>query len=106
MKKVIITGADGFIGCNLIKGLVQDNVEVWAVIHPNSKTKERIVNIKEVHCIETTIECLNDKLSEFPKDADAFYHLAWQGVDATERDDLVLQMKNVEMCFESMRVAS
>ena len=106
MKKVIITGADGFIGSNLIKSLVRDNVEVWAVVHPNSNTKERLGSIKEIHCIESTIECLSDRISEFPKNADAFYHLAWQGVDATARDELLFQMKNIEMCFESMRVAS
>lgn len=106
MKKVIITGADGFIGSNLIKRLVQDNVEVWAVIHPNSTTKERIESIKEVHCIESTIECLADRISELPQNADVFFHLAWQGVDALTRDNFFLQTKNIELGLESMRVAS
>lgn len=32
MKKVIVTGASGFIGKALVKRLLKDNVEVWAIV--------------------------------------------------------------------------
>ena len=84
MKRVIITGADGFIGSNFIKELVQRQVKVWAVIHPESQTKYRLEGMAGVHCVESYISQLNDRIEEFPSGADGFYHFAWQGVNANE----------------------
>lgn len=106
MKKVIVTGADGFIGSNLIKKLINENVEVWAVIYPQSKTKARIYELKSVHCIECEISELILNIEKFPSQVDAFYHFAWQGVNANDRDDLELQMKNINLCFECIKAAS
>ena len=52
MKKVIVTGADGFIGSNLLKKLSELQTEVWAVIYPESNTKYRIENLPNIHCVE------------------------------------------------------
>lgn len=105
MEKVIITGADGFIGSNLIKKLVENNIEVWAVVYPNSITKERVNNLENVHCIECDIQELVEHCSEFPKDADVFYHFAWQGVNAADRDNLELQLININLCLLCIRFA-
>lgn len=105
MEKVIITGADGFIGSNLIKKLVEKEVEVWAVVYPSSVTKDRICNLKNVHCIEANIQELEEHSSEFPKNVDVFYHLAWQGVNVAERDNLDLQIINIDLCLRCIRLA-
>lgn len=106
MEKVLITGANGFIGSNLIKKLLKENIEVWAVVRPSSETKEKVYAIEGVHCIESTIETLEEHLSELPESVDAVYHLAWQGVNAIERDIMEIQIQNVELCLESMRFAA
>lgn len=106
MKKVIITGADGFIGSYLVKKLIQENVKVWAIVHPESRTKNRIAGLAGVHCIEREIADLKDLHAEFPKEADACYHLAWQGVDATVRNDMEVQMKNIDLCLQCLKFAS
>lgn len=105
MKKVVITGADGFIGSNFINKLLEENIEVWAVIHPQSTTKERIKQLNNVHCIECQIEDLKYKVSDFPQNADAFYHFAWQGVNANERDNLKTQMVNIGLCLQCIEFA-
>lgn len=106
MKKVIITGADGFIGSNFVKKLVENQIEVWAVIYPQSKTKHRISGLRGVHCVEADISELNIRIEEFPREADAFYHFAWQGVNADERNDLELQLANIDLCLQAIKLAA
>lgn len=106
MEKVIITGADGFIGVHLTQKLIENGIEVWAVVYPESQTKERIKGLREVHYIEQELSDLQLFENKFPTDADAFYHLAWQGVNANDRDNLELQMKNIELCLEMLKFAS
>ena len=106
MKNVIITGADGFIGSNFIQELVKKKVEVWAVIYPQSKTKCRIMGLEGVHCIETDINHLAERIEEFPKNADAFYHFAWQGVNAEDRNNLTMQMQNIALCLKCIEFAA
>ena len=106
MKKVIVTGADGFIGSNFIKKLVKQHVEVWAVIYPQSVTKHRVKGLEGVHCIDVDIEELEDRISDFPQEVDAFYHFAWQGVNANDRNNLELQLKNIDLCLHCIKFAA
>lgn len=106
MKSVIITGADGFIGSNFIKELVKNHVEVWAVIYPQSETKFRIMGLEDVHCIEADISQLLERADEFPKGADAFYHFAWQGVNADDRNNLGTQLQNIDLCLKCIEFAA
>lgn len=106
MKRVIITGADGFIGSNFIKELVQRQVKVWAVIHPESQAKYRLEGMAGVHCVESYISQLNDRIAEFPSGADGFYHFAWQGVNANERNDMELQLQNIDLCLQCVNFAA
>lgn len=106
MEKVIITGATGFIGSNLIKKLIKENVEVWAVIHPDSQAKEKVYAVEGVHCVECSIDTLREHLDEFPRDVDVVYHLAWRGVNAHEREVMEIQVQNIDLCLESMRFAT
>lgn len=106
MKKALITGADGFIGTHLITELVKNNIEVWAIVHPTSPTKERIKNNPHIHCIECDIFELQEYISCFPFDIDVCYHLAWQGVNALERDDLSYQMQNISLGIKCIEFAA
>ena len=106
MEKVIVTGADGFIGSNLIKRLVDEGIEVWAVVCPKSETKSRICNLENVHCIECDIKKLEENRNAFPDKVDTFYHFAWQGVNANDRDNWELQIGNIQLCFACIRFAN
>lgn len=106
MEKVIVTGADGFIGSNLLKKFDELQTEVWAVIYPKSNTKHRIENLSYVHCVECSLDDLEKHVEDFPDEADAFYHLAWNGVNALARNDMDLQMENIDLCFSCLRFAA
>ena len=79
MKKVIVTGGAGFIGSNLVKKLLDLNVEKLLIIDDLSTGNESnissIVNDERVQFLESKIEDI-ESLDELFKDYDFCYHLA------------------------------
>ena len=104
MKKIIITGATGFIGVHLIKNWLEQDVEIYAVIRPHSKNAARIPRNSKVHVIELSMKEIN-KLSNIIDSADCFYHLAWEGARAPFRDDVNMQKNNYECALQAYETA-
>ena len=79
MKKVIVTGGAGFIGSNLVKKLLDLNVEKLLIIDDLSTGNESnissIVSDERVQFLNSKIEDI-ENLSELFKDYDFCYHLA------------------------------
>lgn len=79
MRKAVITGAGGFIGRNLTKRLLQEDIQVYGI--DIEAAQERILADTGVTplCVD-----IGDKreLANILKAAqpDVFYHLAWAGV--------------------------
>lgn len=106
MKKVIITGASGFIGIRLVNKLCEENIEVIAVVRPNSKNRDKLIG-KKIRIIE----CDMKNISELPslmddRDVDTLYHLAWEGSSGLARNDYKVQMENVLQSVECLKVAN
>lgn len=93
MKKVVITGATSFIGVHLIKEWLKESCEIFAVVRPNSRHIDRLPQDDKIHIIEREMTGY-DSLSADIKEADCFYHLAWEGARAPYRDDKIMQEKN------------
>ena len=79
MKKVIVTGGAGFIGSNLVKKLLDLNVEKLLIIDDLSTGNESnissIVSEQRVQFLNSKIEDI-ESLNELFKDYDFCYHLA------------------------------
>ena len=79
MKKVIVTGGAGFIGSNLVKKLLDLNVEKLLIIDDLSTGNESnissIVSDERVLFLNSKIEDI-ESLNELFKDYDFCYHLA------------------------------
>ena len=79
MKKVIVTGGAGFIGSNLVKKLLDLNVEKLLIIDDLSTGNESnissIVRDERVQFLNSKIEDI-ENLNELFKDYDFCYHLA------------------------------
>ena len=79
MKKVIVTGGAGFIGSNLVKKLLDLNVEKLLIIDDLSTGNEfnisSIVSDERVQFLNSKIEDI-ESLNELFKDYDFCYHLA------------------------------
>lgn len=101
MKKVIVTGANGFIGSSLIKKLVANNVEVVAV--DITFAGERLPATNLITKVESGVDA--DIVEKIPAgEYDAFYHLAWRGVNGAEKADPIVQLANIQMAVDCSNV--
>ena len=104
MKKVLVTGASGFIGSALVEELIRHDIEVIAVVR-NSDSNFDVVSNKI-----TRIDCELSGISNLPntitgRDVDVFYHLAWAGSSGDSRADYDLQLRNVAYLCDAAIVA-
>ena len=104
MKRIVITGATGFIGIHLIKQWLDKDVEIYSVIRPKSKNVGRIPKNDHIHIIELKMEEY-DKLPGLIDSADCFYHLAWEGARAPFRDDAEIQKNNYNCTLQAYETA-
>lgn len=104
MKHVIVTGANGFIGSSLIKNLIKKNIQVEAL--DISFEKSRLPKTNLINEIETDLKNIEDVISKISGNSyDCFYHLAWQGVNGTEKADPNIQINNINMVLRCAQLA-
>lgn len=106
MNHVVITGADGFIGRNLVRFLLKKDCRILALVYPESPTKDIFRGIPEVTTVEYTFTDHDEKIAAPFEQADVFYHFAWQGVHADLRNDFALQYENIRITMNALRLAS
>ncbi len=103
-KKVVVTGATSFIGIHLIKEWLKKDVDIVAVVRPNSKNVGRIPLTEQIHILECNMTGYDMLVQEIGQ-ADYFYHLAWEGTRVPYRDDETLQKTNYECALKAMHAA-
>lgn len=94
MKKIIVTGAGGFVGKNLIESLIKDGFEVFAVLRPASNKLDKIES-KLLHKIECDMNYYSH-LIDMISNADTCYHLAWEGTSGELRGNQSMQINNIQ----------
>jgi len=98
MRKAVITGAGGFIGRNLTKRLLQEDIQVYGI--DIEAAHERILADTGVTplCVD-----IGDKreLANILKAAqpDVFYHLAWAGVSTDVKNEVGMQVSNIPLAL-------
>lgn len=105
MKRAVITGPTGAIGIALIKELIRNNIEVYAVCRPGSKRIARIPVDEKVKVIECALCDIKNLPSRIDKKTDVFYHFAWDGTFGESRNDMELQNNNVKFALQSVKAA-
>lgn len=105
MKKVIVTGATGMIGASMIELMVNDGIEITAIVRPDSKKRNNLIKSDKVVVIECDINNLLSLKNILTKDYDTFYHFAWDGTYGDSRNDAMLQEKNVRCTLEAVELA-
>lgn len=103
MQKIVITGATGMIGTNLIKELIKKNKKILAIVRPNSP---KIKNIEHplVKFIQADLNELQN-ITSLPETYDTFFHLGWEGAFGSSRNDINMQMKNITYSLEAVKLA-
>ena len=104
MKKVIVTGANGFVGSALVKELIANEIEVIALDlegHNDNLPKNRFVRFYPFEL--SNVFKFKDRLKE--TDIDTFYHMAGSGSAGSARADVTLQLSNVAWTVDCLRLA-
>lgn len=104
MKKAIVTGANGFIGRFLVRELVKNQVEVFAVDRVSADCSSLIEqNVNMVECDLNHISELPDLISD--RDIDCVFHIAWQGVSGLDAKKYDVQLQNVKATVDLVEAA-
>ncbi len=106
LKKAVITGPTGAIGTALIRRMTEQDVQVYAVVRPDSRRIAAIPEDPHVHVVKLDVSEL-ERLPEFvPGGADAFYHFAWGSTVGAGRNDMPVQIHNIRWTIEAARAAA
>lgn len=110
---VVVTGATSFIGAVTVRRLLEAGHHVYAVVRPGSghmaylmgqipgDCRERVrqisLDLKEIRQIGTAL---------FPKRADAWIHIGWDGAGSDNRTKRDVQQENVRYALEAVQAAA
>lgn len=107
MKKVIVTGANGFIGAAVCRELSVQGAEVIAIVREygeqitSMKTNNRL---RIVHCDFADFGKLAELIPD--RDIDVFYHFAWIGSAGPLRGEADVQVNNVQYTCNTVRACA
>ena len=102
--KAVVTGANGFIGSSLIKKLLADDFEIYAI--DLSFSNRKLTKSEKVIEIEMSLNEIEELEKLLPINSiDLFYHLAWRGVNGPEKADPSIQIQNIDMTLKCAKLA-
>lgn len=103
IKRAVVTGATGMIGATLSQLLLQDGVEVTALIRPGSPKRSQLLEHEKLHIVE----CSLDELEHLSLQGtyDAWFHLGWMGTYGDSRNDARLQNRNITHTLDAVDAA-
>lgn len=104
MEKVIVTGADGFVGSRVVGCLLENGIEVLAI--GRIKTPKRLKKHNGLQYMQADVfqtDALIRKIK--PSYYDTLIHFAWDGSAGDARVDYDLQLHNAKMTVEFVKVA-
>ena len=98
MRSAVITGAGGFIGRNLIKRLLQEDIQVYGIdreaaqgrILPDAGVTPLCVDIGDKRSLSNLLKVARP---------DVFYHLAWAGVSTDVKNEVGMQLSNIPLAM-------
>ena len=103
MKKSVVTGACGFIGKEITKKLLHENIIVYAIVTEPDNLKDIVC--ENLFIIKSYFDEYMNLPDKLPNDIDVFYHFAWQGVFGEAFKDYALQLSNAKYACDALMVA-
>ena len=108
--RILISGITSFLGINTGKALLKKGYEVYGILRPESRNKERLKGEKGIQLLSLNMESFllwekenaGEAESLNPASLSALHfdtvlHFAWDGVGSLGRSDLATQEKNLAM---------
>lgn len=111
MRTAVITGATGTIGRALIDTCIASGYHVLAVVHRDTKRASGIEGIKNCQILRLDLSEYDDAMNQISEQGidltgyELFFHLAWMAPSGSGRNNLDLQLDNVEYALSAVRFA-
>ena len=105
MKKIVMTGHTGAIGVALIEQCINENIEVYALCRKNSRRISNIPQSPLVHIIFCDLQEMSEFNDDQIKGADVFYHFGWAATIGAGRNDMPLQIQNIQYTIDAVHLA-
>ena len=104
MEYVIVTGANGFIGKTLVNALLEKGYHVVAL---DIRYDDVLANDSRVTCVNV----MNREVAALPDEIPhqeyrCFFHLAWAGTSGPARADYAVQLNNVKLACDYIKLCS
>ncbi|MFI3284166.1 MAG: NAD(P)-dependent oxidoreductase [Erysipelotrichaceae bacterium] len=102
MKKVIVTGANGYLGQQLIVQLIEHGYFVYALIRSNKKP----IDHENINYIQYDLSKEIVDIEHFISPSiDGIFHFAWDGAYGEKREDYLTQIKNIKQDYHVVEMA-
>lgn len=101
MKNVIVAGAGGFIGKNLVKNLLMREYKVTTLDMKFNKELQ-----DSTTCISVRDKNIEDIAAELNDEYACFYNLAWVGTSGSSRADYNVQLNNAKLTCDYVRLSA
>ena len=97
-RRAVVSGANGFVGSAVVRSLLENDYEVYALVHSSRANlpEDKNLFVMQYDGSQTTMEI---------PEADYFFHFAWEGMTGKKRSDIGVQMGNLEMTRNAMKLA-
>lgn len=103
--RAVVTGASSMIASALIKLLVSNGDEVFALVRPDSQKLDNVIKSDRVHIIETDISDMCSAADKIGCGCDVLFHFAWGGTSGAMRNNAAIQQKNVQYTLDAVNLA-
>ncbi|SFO34460.1 Nucleoside-diphosphate-sugar epimerase [Pseudobutyrivibrio sp. JW11] len=102
--RIVVTGATSMIGVALIEKSIEHGDEILAIVREGTSRLSRLPKsdlIKLAYADLDTLETVTGDGNSY----DVFYHFAWAHTNKQERDDAILQEKNIKYTLDAVELA-
>lgn len=103
-KRIVMTGATGFIGSHVAELLLAQGAQVYALVRRESSQRDRLPAHERLRLVEGSMADVLACAEEIGR-ADMFFHFAWGGVNREEIDSPEVQAANIAGSLDCVRAA-
>ena len=104
--RAVVTGATSFLGAALIRRLLEEGHQVYAVVRPYSANRKVLPeNVPGLWVLELDMERLLEIPGQIGERCEVYFHFAWDGSGSVNRKRQEIQEKNAKDSVNALKGA-